>query len=173
MEYFKSFFNYKKTIYIKSDLDDQAYLVKNTYNSKKAANLLSYLKNNILILICFLKNNLDKYQDKQEYISILIEKIPKTVLSENDEAYYKSSYVVSKGKEIVLCLRNENDEFYDVNLLTFIMINLISLIANPEIGHTNKFYDIFHFLIKIAIEIGIYHEIDFSKYPIKNNDIII
>jgi hypothetical protein len=38
-------------------------------------------------------------------------------------------------------------------------------IACPEYGHTPLFYTVFKFLLKVAVEIGIYKSIDYRINP--------
>jgi hypothetical protein len=49
----------------------------------------------------------------------------------------------------------------------YVALHEISHVACPEVGHTELFKKIFHFITKIAINMGIYKKIDFAKNPVE------
>lgn len=76
----------------------------------------------------------------------------------------KKSYTINK-EEIYLCLKDENDNYYDENMLIYVLLHEISHSVCNEIGHTEKFNKIFHAFIKKAVELQIY---DNTKPLIRN-----
>jgi hypothetical protein len=77
----------------------------------------------------------------------------------------KKSYTINKDK-IYLCLRDENDEYYPENTLIYVLLHEISHFLNKDdIGHTEKFHQIFENLIEKAHNMGIYNA---SIPPIEN-----
>lgn len=72
-----------------------------------------------------------------------------TILEDN------RSYTINK-KKIYMCLRDENGDYYDDNMLLFVAIHELAHVLCDEIGHTDKFNSIFQDLLKQAIGIGIY-----------------
>jgi hypothetical protein len=80
---------------------------------------------------------------------------------------YKSdkSYTINK-KKIYLCLKDENGNYYPMNMLLYVMIHEFAHYLNKEdIGHTPKFHEIFEGLLDKAHEMGIYNA---SIPPIQN-----
>lgn len=76
----------------------------------------------------------------------------------------KKSYTINK-EEIFLCLLDENGNYYDDNMLIYVLLHEISHSVCNEIGHTEKFNKIFHAFIKKAVELQIY---DNTKPLIRN-----
>jgi hypothetical protein len=74
------------------------------------------------------------------------------------------SYTINKRK-IYLCLRDENQEYYDFNMLLYVAIHELSHVLCDEIGHTPKFNHIFQNQLIEAERQGIY---DSSKPIISN-----
>lgn len=74
------------------------------------------------------------------------------------------SYTINKRK-IYLCLKDENEEYYDFNMLLYVAIHELSHVMCDEIGHTPKFNQIFHDNLIQAEKMGIYD----STKPIITN----
>lgn len=69
----------------------------------------------------------------------------------------KKSYTINKQK-IYLCLRDENNDYYPINMLVYVTIHEFAHYINKDdIGHTPKFYEIFEELLDKATELGIYN----------------
>lgn len=67
------------------------------------------------------------------------------------------SYTINKEK-IYLCLFDEKGEYYNTNMLVFVLIHEFSHWLNKEdIGHTEKFHKIFEELLAKATELEIYN----------------
>lgn len=78
-----------------------------------------------------------------------------------------TSYTVQKGREMYVCLRNKDGSFVDINTLMFVILHEISHIgAYWTFGHTDDFWTVFAFILKDAIEAGVYKYVDYSKYPV-------
>ena len=75
----------------------------------------------------------------------------------NELTFYKGnkSYTINKEK-VFLCLKDKQDNYYDMNTLIFVTLHEISHSLCDEIGHTAKFNKIFDELIKKAAEMKIY-----------------
>lgn len=74
------------------------------------------------------------------------------------------SYTINK-KKVYLCLKDENGEYYEDNMLMFVAIHELAHVLCDEIGHTDKFQSIFQELLNRASELDIY---DPSVAPIQN-----
>ena len=65
-----------------------------------------------------------------------------------------------------ICLKDENNEYYPINMLIYVLLHELShKINKDDIGHTEKFHNIFQALIEKAHNMGIY---DASIPPIKH-----
>lgn len=67
----------------------------------------------------------------------------------------EKSYTINK-KNVYICMRDENGRYYDRNFLVFVILHEISHALCDEIGHTQKFMDIFADLIERASRMGLY-----------------
>jgi hypothetical protein len=88
----------------------------------------------------------------------------------NEIRLYKGdkSYTINKEK-VFLCLRDENEEYYNMNMLLYVTIHELSHVICDEIGHTEKFQNIFEALLVKATDMGIYNpsipiEKDYCEY---------
>jgi hypothetical protein len=77
----------------------------------------------------------------------------------------KKSYTINKEK-IYLCLKDENNNYYSNNMLIYVLLHeMAHLLNKDDIGHTEKFHEIFEGLIEKAHEMGIYNT---SIPPVQN-----
>jgi len=82
-----------------------------------------------------------------------------------------TSYTENKGEKLVLCLRNKTPnaegihEFHDMNLIMFVVLHEMTHIMNDRWGHKMQFWALFKFVLKNAVEAGIYTPIDYRKKP--------
>lgn len=65
------------------------------------------------------------------------------------------SYTLNKQK-VYLCLKDENRDYYPMNMLMYVAIHELAHVLCDEIGHTAKFHTIFAELLQQASELGIY-----------------
>jgi len=158
---------YNDITYVKSDIDDQLYLVRNLPDKQQSANLLATIKKNMFKLVHHLNENKDKFKDFIPYIEQLNNNIKNVSLMESSENSIYTSYSVNKGEEIVFCLRSRTNKnkLHDINLIMYVVLHEISHVACPEYGHGDLFKKIFAFITTQAIQIGLYTKIDFLTQP--------
>lgn len=87
------------------------------------------------------------------------ETVDRIVLLEDNK-----SYTINK-KKVYLCLKDENGDYYDENMLVFVAVHELAHVLCDEIGHTDKFQKIFQDLLNKATDLQIY---DPSVAPIQN-----
>ena len=77
----------------------------------------------------------------------------------NEISIYKGekSYTINKHK-VFLCLRDENNDYYDDMMLLYVLLHEISHVLCNSIGHTEEFNDIFQALLDEASIMGIYNK---------------
>ncbi len=157
--------HYYKMVYIKSDVDNNKYLVRDLEDKYKAANILAKIKKNILTLTKHLVDNIDKFPDNKEYIKQLEKKIKNVDIQESSDNGVYTSYSVNKGEQIIFCIRSrkENNKLHDLNMLMYVVIHEMGHVGCPEFGHTQLFKDIFAFFLTEGIKINIYNRIDFRN----------
>jgi hypothetical protein len=74
------------------------------------------------------------------------------------------SYTINKTR-VYLCLKDENNQYYDDNSLMFVLLHEISHVICNSIGHTEEFHKIFGDVLVEAEKVGIYN----SKIPMIKN----
>ena len=165
---FVLYYQYSKTHYydvilVKSDIDNNKYLVRDLPDKQLASNMLAKIKSNITTLTNHLVTNKAKFPDYSKYIDQLNERIQSSEILESSDNGIYTSYSVNKGEQLVFCVRSrkDNGKLHDLNMLMYVVLHEISHVACPEIGHTQLFKDIFAFFTTEAINIKIYKHIDF------------
>mgnify|MGYP001315487753 CR=1 FL=1 len=78
------------------------------------------------------------------------------------------SYTINKQK-VYLCLKDENNNYYEDNMLIYVALHELAHVLCDEIGHTDKFKRIFEDLLLKGEEIKIYNPdippiIDYCTY---------
>lgn len=77
-------------------------------------------------------------------------KVKNLVLGERPQNEPEVGYTVNKGKEIRVCLRDENDKFIEKDVVLFIVLHEIAHIVTDSYGHTTEFWDNYKKLEKYA-----------------------
>lgn len=82
-----------------------------------------------------------------------------------DKSY--TTYTLNKGEKIVFCLRTRDntDQLHNINLLLFVAIHELAHIMTLSTGHTPEFQKHFSFLLKEAVDFGIYQPENFRANP--------
>lgn len=74
------------------------------------------------------------------------------------------SYTINK-ENIYICLKDENGQYYDENMLIYVLAHETSHVLCDEIGHTEKFHIIFDALLDKLSQAEIYN----PSIPIKTD----
>lgn len=79
-----------------------------------------------------------------------------------------TAYTVNKGEVIAMCLRNLNNKnkFHDYNSLLFVKLHELAHIFSVTLGHDTAFWTHFKFLLKEAVELGLYKSVDYLNNPV-------
>lgn len=75
-----------------------------------------------------------------------------------------NSYTINK-KKVYICMKNNKGEYYEENMLTYVLLHELAHVICNEVGHTPKFHKIFEKLLERAVALKIY---DNSKELIFN-----
>jgi hypothetical protein len=107
-------------------------------------------------MISTLKEKVRSVLEKDEYNSGPLEILNnRDVLNEIKVFKGESSYTINKHK-IYLCLYDENNEYYNINMLTHVFLHEIAHVLCKSVGHTQEFNNIFNALLEKATKKGIY-----------------
>lgn len=164
-------FNHDNMTFIKADIDNNYYLVRDLNDKYIAANLLAQIKKNISFFINVLyENRNEKYKEYKLYIEKLKNNIIITNIFENANNNSDTSFSINKGEDLVICLRSRENhkynEFEDINIVMYVLLHELSHIACPEYGHGDLFKKIFAFFTQVAIDLKLYSYVDYSKNPV-------
>lgn len=99
----------------------------------------------------------EKYQQRDPILYEIRENLMLLSPKAKNLKYYQDnkSYTINKQK-VYLCLRDDKEKYYPMNMLMYVAIHELAHVLCDEIGHTPKFHSIFSDLLLRATEIGIY-----------------
>lgn len=112
----------------------------------------------ILIIVIFLKDKIEQFLlPWDNKIDGLIEKLIRVHPRAKELQFYhdKKSYTINK-KSIYLCIKDENGDYYEENMLIYAALHELGHVLCDEIGHTPKYWAIFDQLLEKAANMGIY-----------------
>lgn len=95
----------------------------------------------------------------KEKLKLLSSETNRLKLYEDDK-----SYTINK-KKIYLCLKDDKNKYYPINMLMYVSIHELAHVLCDEVGHTKKFQQIFSDLLEKATKLGIYD----PKIPVIQN----
>jgi len=152
-----------EVIYVKSEIDDNEYLVRNLEDKQKAANMLAILRTKLEKICKAMKN---KYPDDKD-VARMNERFNPDNITETGKNNQYTSYSVNKGEKVVFCIRQKDDteSMVDENTLTFVAIHELAHIMTVSVGHTKEFWDNFKKLLQEAVELKIYTKEDYNNNP--------
>jgi predicted metal-dependent hydrolase len=157
-----TYYNNRNHTYVKAD-DGNEYRVQIAEDNKESANLLSDAITRVKTLLDHLK----KSESQDIRTKTLISRFNPDNITENDPQEMESgvtSYTVNKGEKIVVCLRQRNNNFVEINTLMYVIIHELAHICDlTSEQHDEKFWNNFEWILEHAVNIGIYNYVDYSK----------
>lgn len=155
---------YAEVDLVRSKVDGRNYLVRRLPDRQQAADLLATLSRELCRVI---RHTKAKYPKHKGIARLYKNYDPENVSEGGTETGY-TSYSVNKGEKIVMCIRQKgNDEFVGTNVLLYVAIHELAHLMTKGMGHTEKYWDNFRFLLKEAVEIGVYKKVDYTRHPKK------
>ena len=101
----------------------------------------------------------EKYQQNDPMIKELKDTLFVIFPDIKDVKIYESegkSYTINKEK-VYLCLRDENNQYYNKNMLLYVLLHEYAHVLNKSVGHNEEFQEIFDNVLNKAINAGIYN----------------
>ena len=152
---------YGEVEYVRARVDGRKYLMRKLPDRELAADLMATINGDLQRLI---RHMVAKYPDRP-CVRRLYDNYSPESLSEGGTEIGFTSYSLNKGEKIVVCLRQRDNALVDKNVLMYVAVHELGHLASASIGHTGEFWTNFRFLLKEAIEIGLYKKVDFAKKP--------
>lgn len=153
--------HYVEVDFVTSTVDGRSYLVRNLPDRQKAANVLAKMSR----ALCRLVRHLRAKYPKKRSVRRLYENFDPENVSEGGMESGYTSYSVNKGEKLVICVRQKDNTFVDTNVLLYVAIHELAHLMTKGMGHTGVFWDNFRFLLREAIEIGVYTKVDYGRQP--------
>lgn len=160
MYYESDAFNLKCIV---SDVDGKKYCVRERAKLQLAANLLATVTTKLKRLVDYLGEAFPKRENVQR----LVKNFNPQKVSETLPTSSYTAYSENKGEKLAFCTTTTKtgDQLIDENTLTFVAIHELGHIMTVSIGHTAEFWQNFRFLLKNAIDLGLYKPVDYKKKP--------
>ena len=153
---------YGEVEYVVSSIDKRRYLVRKLPDRKAAADCLARLNRTLTELV---RHMVAKYPDNADVLR-LHENYNPEALSEGGTEIGYTSYSVNKGEKIVMCIRQPSDNaFVDDNILVYVAVHELGHLMTSDVGHTDKFWSNFKWLLREAVKLGLYEKMDFANSP--------
>ena len=184
-KYTNDYINNRNIVYMTDKTNN--YKIRSSYdNSHDALYLISEVNDKIMVFFTYLKNKYkinNTYDDNNNYDSMypmgcrdivsrmLYNYNPEAIIENDPRKSNETSYTISKGKELHLCLRNKKypNELHPVDDILFVVLHEASHMGNANWdldAHKNNFWTIFKFVLYEAKNAGIYNPINYKEYPI-------
>lgn len=160
---------YETEKYVVSTVDQRLYKVLERFDDKStAADTLAAINNTNMKLIDFLLNH---PSEKSRQIGTRLKKRyrPNALIENDPPDENNTSYTEDKGKILAMCIREKstgNETIHDHNILVFVSIHELAHIGSINYGHKDEFWNNFEYLLKAAVEAGLYVPVNYSKSPI-------
>ena len=162
-------------IYFESDLfqlkcivsneDGNTYCVRETPKLELVADLLAQVTNNLKKLVVYM----GKKYPTRENVQRLVKKFNPKKISETLPTSTYTAFSENKGEKLAFCTTTtkEGTKLIDLNTLTFVAIHELGHVMSETIGHKKEFWENFKFLLKNAVNMGIYEPDNYKKQPKK------
>jgi len=150
---------------IVSDEDGNTYCVRETPKLELVADLLARVTDKLNKLVKYMK---EKYPSRDNVLRLVKNFNPKRISETLPTSTY-TAYSENKGEKLAFCTTTtkEGTKLIDENTLTFVAIHELGHVMSKSIGHKKEFWQNFKFLLKNAIQMGIYTPVDYKKSPKK------
>jgi len=140
--------------------DGREYRVRDREDAQAASETLAEIVRRCLALIAHLR---EKAADDPR-TERLARRFDPEVVSELAEDEEGTSYSVDKGRSLVFCVRSrESGEIERMNTLTYVAVHELAHLAVDVIGHPPEFWKAFGWLLRHAVDAGVYAFEDYGK----------
>lgn len=155
---------------VKSSVDGNTYLVRDTPDKKRAADMLGRVNMSIQKLITHLAS---EFPDEEITRNLKKNWNPSNITELSHTKGKTTSYTINKTS-MVVCLRDKTTEDLEkFNTVMFVVIHEAAHMAvpidpatgRPHEGHGKIFWTTMKFLLQESIRIGIYTYQDFGESP--------
>lgn len=147
--------------YVTAALDGRRYLCLKLPDRHKAAEHLAALTGRMLRLV----QHMMAIAPDDPDVAQLYQNFDPNAIHEGSHTSGYTSFSVSKGESITLCIRQSDDSFVDINTVMYVAVHELGHLMTKTIGHDQTFWINFKRLLQEAIKQDLYSRVDFSKKP--------
>lgn len=151
---------YVEVDYVVSSVDGRRYLVQNKSDKAEAARLLGRVNRRLQRLVRHMRAKFPEDPD----VAFLARNFNPDNVSEGSQEDGYTSYSVSKGERLVLCLRTDS-RLERINTIMYVAIHELGHLMTREYGHPPAYWANFDRLLREAVEIGLYRKQDYGANP--------
>lgn len=78
-----------------------------------------------------------------------------------------TSYTTNKGEKLALCLAHPaKKQYQSLNTIMFVDLHELAHISTVGYGHHTDYWQNFKFLLREAVELGVYNPVDYASSPV-------
>ena len=144
-----------------SSVDGNKYCVRERNKIELVADLLARVTTKMKKVV---KHMYSLYPDRENVQRLKENFNPKKVYETLPTSEY-TAYSENKGEKMAFCVTRKKNgkKLIDENTLTFVALHELSHLMTKSVGHQPEFWENFKFLLKHAVDLGIYHPEDYGK----------
>ena len=147
--------------------DGRQYEMQNLPNKEKAVGIMSQIRSDLEKLYNHYKEEPAFASDPP--VARFLQRFTPDVFVENDMQSKDTSYSENKGQRVVVCLRDKTKPpqypIIDKNTIMFVVLHEMAHLMTETIGHTQEFWNNFKRILGDAVQIGIYHPVNYAQSP--------
>lgn len=147
--------------YVTAALDGRRYLCLKLKDRQQAAEHLADLTGRMLRLV----QHMMAIAPADREVAQLYRNFDPDAIHEGSHTSGYTSFSVSKGESITLCIRQTDNTFVDLNTVTYVAIHELGHLMSSTVGHDQTFWANFKRLLQEAIKIDLYRRVDFASEP--------
>lgn len=147
--------------YVTAALDGRRYLCLKLPDRQEAAEHLAHLTARMLKLV----NHMMALAPDDPAVQQLYRNFDPDAIHEGSHTSGYTSFSVSKGESITLCIRQTDDSFVDINTVMYVAVHELGHLMTATVGHDQFFWDNFKRLLEAAMTMGLYDKVDFGSNP--------
>lgn len=150
-----------EVVYVTAARDGRQYLCLKLPNRQEAAERLADLTDRMQRLV----RHMMAVSPEDTSVMQLYTNFDPDAMHEGSHTNGYTSFSVSKGESITLCIRQTDDSFVDTNTVMYVGVHELGHLMSATVGHDQTFWDNFKRLLAEAIKIGVYARVDFATNP--------
>lgn len=113
--------------------------------------------------------NVDEFHSQVKRCQTFLGRLPNVSIGEKTviASSHLSSFTISK-RDITMCMReDQGGALYDINTLNYVFLHELAHVMSDTSGHDEEFIYCFQIILRFAIGLGLYNQVDYALHPIK------